>query len=167
MEYSTYFSAMQFLQLDKEIHQIRLVDGDLLKGKHALLHAPDEPALYGFEDIAPHSELLVKLLKSSYPDEQLTFLEKNGPSWQASKFTGNESGEFLKDKGKGFLYFPVINDNSSLIAFRELVAHLRAPEGCPWDRKQTHESLKSDLLEETYEVLDAIDGGVPADLCEG
>ncbi len=39
----------------------------------------------------------------------------------------------------------------------ELMAALRAPNGCPWDRKQTHESLKPYLLEETYEVLEAID----------
>jgi tetrapyrrole methylase family protein/MazG family protein len=39
----------------------------------------------------------------------------------------------------------------------ELMAALRAPNGCPWDRKQTHESLKSYLLEETYEVLETID----------
>ena len=38
-----------------------------------------------------------------------------------------------------------------------LMAKLRAPDGCPWDRKQTHESLKPYLLEETYEVLDTID----------
>src|SRR6476469_6396149 len=39
----------------------------------------------------------------------------------------------------------------------ELMAALRAPQGCPWDRKQTHESLKPYLLEEAYEVLEAID----------
>jgi tetrapyrrole methylase family protein / MazG family protein len=39
----------------------------------------------------------------------------------------------------------------------ELMAALRAPNGCPWDRKQTHESLKPYLLEETYEVLETID----------
>jgi tetrapyrrole methylase family protein / MazG family protein len=39
----------------------------------------------------------------------------------------------------------------------ELMATLRAPKGCPWDRKQTHESLKPYLLEETYEVLETID----------
>jgi nucleoside triphosphate diphosphatase len=39
----------------------------------------------------------------------------------------------------------------------DLMAALRAPNGCPWDRKQTHESLKPYLLEETYEVLDTID----------
>lgn len=39
----------------------------------------------------------------------------------------------------------------------ELMATLRAPNGCPWDRKQTHESLKPYLLEETYEVLETID----------
>ncbi len=41
----------------------------------------------------------------------------------------------------------------------DLMARLRAPDGCPWDRKQTHESLKPYLLEETYEVLETIDQG--------
>ncbi|MDP3089820.1 MAG: nucleoside triphosphate pyrophosphohydrolase [Nitrospira sp.] len=39
----------------------------------------------------------------------------------------------------------------------DLMATLRAPNGCPWDRKQTHESLKPYLLEEAYEVLETID----------
>jgi tetrapyrrole methylase family protein/MazG family protein len=39
----------------------------------------------------------------------------------------------------------------------QLMAALRAPNGCPWDRKQTHESLRPYLLEETYEVLDSLD----------
>jgi tetrapyrrole methylase family protein / MazG family protein len=38
----------------------------------------------------------------------------------------------------------------------QLMARLRAPDGCPWDRKQTHESLKPYLIEEAYEVLEAI-----------
>ena len=42
-------------------------------------------------------------------------------------------------------------------ALVELMATLRAPGGCPWDRKQTHESLKPYLLEETYEVLEILD----------
>ena len=41
----------------------------------------------------------------------------------------------------------------------EVVARLRAPGGCPWDREQTHESLRPYLLEETYELLEAIDAG--------
>ncbi|MDR1167335.1 MAG: nucleoside triphosphate pyrophosphohydrolase [Heliobacteriaceae bacterium] len=39
----------------------------------------------------------------------------------------------------------------------EVVRVLRSPEGCPWDREQTHESLKPNMLEETYEAIDAID----------
>ncbi|HBM16483.1 MAG TPA: nucleoside triphosphate pyrophosphohydrolase [Lentisphaeria bacterium] len=39
----------------------------------------------------------------------------------------------------------------------QIVRHLRSPEGCPWDKKQTHESLKPMLIEETAELLDAID----------
>jgi len=42
-------------------------------------------------------------------------------------------------------------------ALVDLMAALRAPDGCPWDRKQTHESLKPYLLEETYEVLEILD----------
>jgi tetrapyrrole methylase family protein/MazG family protein len=44
-------------------------------------------------------------------------------------------------------------------AIFEVVARLRAPDGCPWDREQTHESLRPYLLEETYELLEAIDSG--------
>src|ERR1700730_10045896 len=46
---------------------------------------------------------------------------------------------------------------ASLRALNEVVERLRAPGGCPWDREQTHESLRPYLLEETYEVLEAID----------
>ena len=41
---------------------------------------------------------------------------------------------------------------------------LRRPDGCPWDREQTHASLKKNLLEEAYEVYDALDGGATMDL---
>ncbi len=41
----------------------------------------------------------------------------------------------------------------------ELIARLRAPGGCPWDREQTHESLKPMMLEEAYEAIEAIDEG--------
>jgi len=45
-------------------------------------------------------------------------------------------------------------------------ARLRAPDGCPWDRKQTHLTLRPYLLEEAYETVDAIERGTPADLAE-
>ena len=45
----------------------------------------------------------------------------------------------------------------SFDAFMELIDYLRSDKGCPWDRKQTHKSLKKHLIEESYEVLDALD----------
>ena len=48
----------------------------------------------------------------------------------------------------------------------DIVARLRAPDGCPWDREQTHNSLKRNLLEESYEVIEAIDDGDPEILAE-
>lgn len=47
-----------------------------------------------------------------------------------------------------------------------VVRRLRAPNGCPWDREQTHESLKMSLMEECYELLDAIDEADEAHICE-
>ena len=51
-------------------------------------------------------------------------------------------------------------------AIFEVVHRLRQPDGCPWDREQTHESLRPYLLEETYEVLEAIDAKDDAKLME-
>ena len=48
----------------------------------------------------------------------------------------------------------------------DIMRALRAPDGCPWDREQTHASLRPFVLEETYEVLEAIESGTPAHLCE-
>lgn len=47
-----------------------------------------------------------------------------------------------------------------------IVHRLRSPNGCPWDREQTHESLKNALLEESYELIDAIDEDDDAHICE-
>ena len=48
----------------------------------------------------------------------------------------------------------------------QVVAALRGENGCPWDKAQTHETLKSDLIEETYEVIEAIDAKSPDKLQE-
>ena len=48
----------------------------------------------------------------------------------------------------------------------EIVRLLRAPGGCPWDREQTHASIRRNFLEETYEALDAIDHDDPRGMCE-
>ena len=58
---------------------------------------------------------------------------------------------------------------SNVDSFAELVkvmARLRAADGCPWDREQTHASLKPYLLEEAYEALEAIDVGDDGELCK-
>lgn len=67
------------------------------------------------------------------------------------------------------VYVPPLPDNENVRTFAGLMnvtRTLRAPGGCPWDREQTHASLKPHLLEETYEVLEALDGGDPQELAE-
>lgn len=55
------------------------------------------------------------------------------------------------------LFVPPLSPYTSFESFQEIIAKLRAPDGCPWDREQTHESLRPFLLEEAYETLDALD----------
>jgi len=57
-------------------------------------------------------------------------------------------------------------DFSKFDALVEIIARLRAPDGCPWDREQTHQSLRAHLLSECYEVLEALERGDPYELCE-
>lgn len=55
---------------------------------------------------------------------------------------------------------------SDVSQLREIVARLRAPDGCPWDREQTHESLRAALVEECYEAVEAIEKADDANLRE-
>ena len=59
-----------------------------------------------------------------------------------------------------------MNSESSFTELVEVMARLRAPNGCPWDREQTHATLKPYLIEETYEALEAIDIGDDDELCK-
>ena len=61
-----------------------------------------------------------------------------------------------------FVVFPPVDpyvDLASVAAISRIAERLRAPDGCPWDREQTHASLRPHLLEEAYEALEALDSG--------
>jgi tetrapyrrole methylase family protein/MazG family protein len=58
------------------------------------------------------------------------------------------------------------DEHSGLSHLVEIMGALRAENGCPWDRKQTHKSLRSYLIEEAYEVIQAIDDEDDDELCE-
>ena len=60
----------------------------------------------------------------------------------------------------------VCKESYDLRDFIALIDYLRSPKGCPWDREQTHESIRRNVLEEAYEVCEAIDEGSPEHLCE-
>ena len=59
-----------------------------------------------------------------------------------------------------------IKDNYKFEDLRAIMEMLRGEGGCPWDREQTHKSIRKDLIEETYEVIEAIDNDDAHLLCE-
>lgn len=56
--------------------------------------------------------------------------------------------------------------NKQFSTLKEIITTLRSPDGCPWDREQTHQSIRKHLIEETYEVLEALDDDDPDAMCE-
>jgi len=58
------------------------------------------------------------------------------------------------------------SQTKNLARLLRIVAQLRGPRGCPWDREQTHQSIRHDLIEECYEVIDALDSGNMHEFCD-
>ena len=56
--------------------------------------------------------------------------------------------------------------SKAIVALVELIARLRGPNGCPWDAKQKNSDIKTYLLEEAYEVIEAIEGKISQEVCE-
>ena len=129
---------------------------------------PDQPALIGQLYSAPIASDVKLTLMNQYPDAHpVTLLHGAGlPDALREDLPLYEMDRSPHLAHLTTLYVPPLEIASSMERFQETIAHLRAPEGCPWDRKQTHQSLRAYLLEETAEVLDALDAGDVDALCE-
>lgn len=129
--------------------RLSVVGGDSLAGKHVPNFPPDAPALI----VNPGRGVdLTLLLRAVYPA---------GHGMRALTAEGVLVELALADLGRwddlAAIFVPPLGEFTSFESFHEVIAHLRAPEGCPWDREQTHQSLRKHLLEEVYETLDALD----------
>jgi tetrapyrrole methylase family protein/MazG family protein len=129
---------------------------------------PDGPALLGqlySRDLASDVKLT---LMNLYPDEHPVYLVHRAG-------TADEQIEpiplYALDHSDHIahltsLYLPPLPVISGFSSFQDTIARLRGPDGCPWDRQQTHQSLAQGLIEETAEVLDALDTDDMEALCE-
>jgi tetrapyrrole methylase family protein/MazG family protein len=147
---------------------VSLVDAFDLAAGHVPLFPPDKPAIVAqvySREVASEVKLTLMTL---YPDEHPVKLVH-------AAGTNKQSIESLKlyeiDRSTAIgltttLFVPPMDEGSSFEAFLEVVAHLRAPDGCPWDKEQTHLTLRPYLLEETYELLSALDEQDPLKISE-
>ena len=148
--------------------QVSILDALDLVSAHYPSFPPDKPALvvqiYS-KEIASNVKLT---LMAVYPDQHPVTLVhdagndnevvENLPLYQLDR------SSHLKNRSA--LFIPPLSDGTSLESFQEIIAHLRAPDGCPWDREQDHQTLRPNLLEECYETLEAIDANDPAGMRE-
>jgi tetrapyrrole methylase family protein/MazG family protein len=138
---------------------LQICDALELAGLHHPSFNPDKPALIAqVYSRAIASDVKLTLMNQYPPDHPVWII----PSSPHPLFTSSLLREL--DHHDVFdhltsLYVPALPYVGGFEGLQETVAYLRAPEGCPWDREQTYETLRKDLLEEVYEVLAAIDEG--------
>lgn len=106
----------------------------------------------------------VKLtLMEKYPDDyEVTLVtQAGGANEQLKRLKLYELDREITVDNVTALYVPPVTEKELLYhefsTLKDVIHTLRSPEGCPWDREQTHHTLKKYLIEETYEVIDAID----------
>ena len=134
----------------------------------------DTEALYAITEIDSQiTASEVKLtLSEYYPDEYEVYfaLPAPGGGYEIRTRRLFELDRMKEYDAASVLLVPPAKDmdlpRHSVEGLMQVMRRLRAPGGCPWDAEQTHESLKKSLLEECYEVIDAIDRRDADDLCE-
>ncbi len=150
------------LNLDPLPMGLQIVDAAELARDYFPRLDTDRPALIAGVDTQMLARKARQTLLVNYPARQPVTLLDQG------KKTELTLGNLTRARfGKGaVLYLPPLAEPSSPQTLAALVARLRAPGGCPWDREQTHTSLRRALLEETYEVIEALDENDPVKLRE-
>ena len=130
-----------------------LLDAETLSSAHVPPYPPDMPVLFTNISSPALASQVKKVLLTTYPAEHLvqTVAGENTKEVRLSDL--DNDGENIN------VFVPPLSEGTSFESFAEIVAHLRAPDGCPWDMEQTHESLRKHLLEESYEAISAIDSG--------
>lgn len=161
MDFSLAISAFETLRIAPPSRLI-LLEARTLSSAHVPPYPPDMPVLLTGVDTSELALHLKTVLLTTYPPDHLVQWVDEGKV-RGESLTELSGETFGKD---ACLYVPVLGEGTSFEAFAEIIAHLRAPDGCPWDREQTHETLRKHLLEESYEAISAIDSGDFADMRE-
>ncbi len=170
MDFSLVASIFDTLRIQPPSRLV-LLDARTLAGAHVPPFPPEFPALLTDVDSPELAAHLREVLLAVYPREHEIHLVE-GQRHALRKVEGSkverlsDLGLSTFDSGSTCLFIPALAEGTAFESFHEIVAHLRAPNGCPWDREQTHQSLRTHLLEESYEALEAIDSGNFASMCE-
>jgi tetrapyrrole methylase family protein/MazG family protein len=147
---------------------LAIVDALELVSAHVPPFPPDAPALIAQIYSKTVANEVKLTLMETYPDEHPVKLVHGAGTPQVLV---EELPLHAIDQSQSIglltsLYLPPLEKGTSFEAFQEIIAALRAPDGCPWDREQTHQTLRTNLLEETYEALAALDADDPAHMRE-
>ena len=138
---------------------LQLADATELAALHHPPLNPDVPALVAqLHSQALAADLKLTLMNQYPPDHPVVLIHSAGTDQERTVAVQLYELDRQVDVAHlTTLFVQPYPRPSSFEAFQETIARLRAPDGCPWDQMQTHQSLRANLLEEAYETLTAID----------
>jgi tetrapyrrole methylase family protein / MazG family protein len=148
---------------DIELDSIQIITAPHLATQHYPHIDPGQPTLLLGPADRTMLQKIVGVLQTVFP-----------PDYQISHLSDYERQDLplagIVDVGtlehNACFWFPALDTAADYAALQDVIARLRAPDGCPWDRELTWDKLRASLLEESHELLAALDAGEPTKVAE-
>lgn len=142
------------------LETLQIVSAEILAGQYYPHLDPSQPALVLNAGASPLPARIKSTLLQVYPPQHRLVLLLPGAQREATLAALGEDDQAIA------LFIPPLPTAGAYAALQDIAARLRAPDGCPWDRALTWETLRPSLLEETHELLAALDAGDPNKVLE-
>ncbi len=142
------------------LETLQVVAVETLAGQYYPHLDPSQPVLVLNAGASPLPARIKPTLLQVYPPQHRLVLLLPGTQREVTLATLGEDDQMIA------LFIPPLPTAGAYAALQDIAARLRAPDGCPWDRALTWETLRPSLLEETHELLAALDAGDPDKVLE-
>ena len=147
---------------DLALDSLQIIDAETLAGQRYPHLDPAAPVLVlGLADVDQVTTIATALLLAYPASQPCALLDDAG----RHELTLGELSKIALASGAGLWIAPLATP-SEYAALQDVVARLRAPDGCPWDRELTWVKMRASVLEEAHELLDALDADDPGKVAE-
>ena len=148
---------------DLALDSLQIIDAEALADQRYPHFDPAAPVLVlGLTDVGQVAKIAAALLLAYPASQPCALLDDAG----RRELTLGVAGQSGRSRRRRRLWIAPLASPGEYAALQDVVARLRAPDGCPWDRELTWAKMRASVLEEAHELLDALDADDPAKVAE-